>query len=903
MKILKKFGLFVLAGATALGVGLSLGSGAKDVSAADQLYYTWNYNDSILGSFTNGYSVVQSFSTTDTSVTPNVTISWGGYCVAKQTSYIRLGGKTIQSNLHATNYSGYVQTASASSVNISKIELAYYAKDSSIVSLSLGVKTGAYNTAQNNPTDVTYSDYVTKLAATLPTVQGNIVTFTPSTGSYWASGSSFRFVMQKTSNSSNAGFDFTQLKIYKYSSAVATGVTIPSELSVTRGTPQVITPTFSPEGSSSPLTWTSTNESVATVSNGVVTGLSAGTSTIRAAISEEVYDECLVTVSIPATTSISVSLSTLYMGVGASKSKTLTVTSLPVGSDNGVTWLSDDDGVATVSDGVVTGVTDGDTILIVTSTANPSLVVYVTVYVYSNFYEMGHSGTATSDSGTTLTTGDIASNAAGHLTGDASSMSYTTVTSIYPAAGKLKTGTTTVNGVLAFNLPSGNNATKLIISAQQYGTDTTTIAVNGGTAQTVASGTAFNEYIFDVTASNSVEIVFAKRAYFNSISIIYSVPTFGTLDSIAINTPASDLTFEVGETFSSAGLTLTATDTLSRTMAVNDGFTTNYDSHVFVPGDVGTVSVTVSYTHGAVTKTTSYNITVLAAAVYYHDFVDAEAIEFSYVSSSANVTSTSEYKLMSGLAWNMVYTPQDGKLVSIGNYNGITFGSGTHPFETVQIKSGLVSIGGANKITKVIVDISGNGSTAVGTVTVDVGGTALDYTDNAYAGAPASREQMVFTSSTGLFGHVNIVIHGTTAGAGLYGIKIFADADTTDTGLANNFAAAVEATDSCGVSAEENVSSLRAQYNALSSTAKSALSSINIYDFAAGDNEHTGIQSVTYTAANKWAMLDAMYPEVPGSNLVVNQYESTSIYSIVLLAIGGITIIGGMFFLKRKREE
>jgi len=699
----------------------------------------------------------------------------------------------------------------------------------------------------------------------------------------------------------------TSLEIgYSSTSAPATGVSIPATLAIDRGASSLIEPTFTPEGSSSPLTWTSSSEAVATVtSGGLVTGVSAGQATIRAAISESVYDECVVTVSLPATTSISVSPSPLYMGIGASKTKTLVVSSLPVGSDNGATFNSDDYDVATVSAaGVVTGQSAGSATITVTSTANPSLIVYVTVNVYSNFYEMGHEGTATSDSGTTLTTGDITTNVAGHLTGDAPLMTYTTVTSIYPAAGKLKTGTGSANGVLDFNLPSGNNATKLIISASQYGSDTSTIAVNGGTAQTVSAGTNFNDYIFDISASNSVSIVFAKRVYFNALAIVYSIPAFGTLDSIAINNPASDLTFEVGETFSSDGLTLIATDTLSRTMAVNDGFTTNYDGHVFVPGDVGSaVTVTVSYTHEAVTKTTSYNITVLAAAVYYHDFVSAEAVEFSYVSSSANVTSTSEYKAMSGLAWNMVYTPQAGKLVSIVNFNGITFGSSDHPFATVAMKSGLLSVNGANKVTKVIVDISGNGSTAEGIVTVDVDGVALDYTDNAYAGAPAGRKEMVFTSSTGLFGHVNIVLHGTTAGAGLYGIKMFADTDTTDAGLATNFASAVEGTDSCGVSVESDVSALRAQYNALSSTAKNALSSINIYDFASGDTAHAGIQSVTFTAANKWAMLDAMYPEVPGSGLIANQSGTQSIYTIVLLAIGGMTIIGGMFFLKRKREE
>lgn len=874
MRLLKKLGLFVLTGAMTLGIGLSLGLNTQGVQAA-----TGTETVALSSGVHNGLTGASS------------TITWTG-TYATVTQAVGAGTTTVNSSYIAAPrvYKGhFLRFEAASNYTIESVVINYLS--------GYGGNTITYDAS----TTVNGAAYVTTSTAGITMTSGTLqYTFT-----YGASIVSS--TVNNTATASNTQLRISSIDVnYVSSSTPATGVTIPATLSVYRGASSQIEPVFSPEGSSSPLTWTSSNEAVATVtSGGLVTGVAAGQSTIRAAISESIYDECVVTVSIPATTSIFASPSTLHMGIGASKTKTLVVSSLPVGSDNGATFDSDDYDVATVSAaGVVTGQSVGSATITVTSTANPSLIVYVTVNVYATIYEVGHTGTATSDSGTTLTIADITSNVAGHLTGDASLMTYTTVTSIYPAAGKLKTGTSSANGVLDFNLPSGNNATKLIISASQYGSDTSTIAVNGGTAQTVSAGTDFNDYIFDISASNSVSIVFAKRVYFNALAIVYSIPAFGTLDSIAINNPASDLTFEVGETFSSDGLTLIATDTLSRTMAVNDGFTTNYDGHVFVPGDVGSaVTVTVSYTHGAITKTTSYNISVLAAAVYYHDFVSEEAVEFSYVSSSANVTSTSEYKVMSDLAWNMVYTPQEGKLVSIGNYNGITFGSGTHPFATVAMKSGLLSVNGANKVTKVIVDISGNGSTAEGTVTVDVDGVALDYTDNAYAGAPAGRKEMVFTSSTGLFGHVNVVLHGTTAGAGLYGIKIFADTDTTDVGLATNFASAVEGTDSCGVSVESDVSALRTQYNALSSTAKDALSSINIYDFATGDVTHTGIQSVTFTAAQKWALLDARYPEVPGSGLVGNHVSTQSIYMIVIIAIGGMTVLGGMFFLKRKREE
>jgi len=874
MKLLKKLGLFVLTGAMALGIGLSLGS--KDLG---QVNAASNTVVVTRGSFPSGslaYANESSFSATGSD---SSTITGKGYLSTSSTA--------IQ----------FRQTAPGG--------VWFTSLPGSITGIAMAQDGG--RTARGIIPYFSATEIVTPANYGTVGTAGETKSVASDVDTTWTvqSSSNYKYVYFRVATNHTVYMAHITVT-YLTGSVPATGVSIPETLNVTRGTPETITPTFSPAGSYADLTWTSSNESVATVSSaGIVTGLTAGTTTVRAAISELVYDECVVTVSLPATTSISVNPTALYMGIGALKTKTLVVSSLPVGSDNGATFDSDDYDVATVSSaGVVTGNSVGTATITVTSSANPSLVVNVDVIVYANIYDLGHAGTATSDSGATLTTADITSNTAGRLTGDASLMTFTTVSTIYPAAGKLKAGSSSANGLLAFNLPSSNNATKLIISASLYGSDESTIAVNNGTPQTVSAGADFGYYVFDISASNSVEIAFVGRVYFNALWVIYSQPTFGTLDSIAINNPASDLLFEVGETFSSAGLTLTATDTLSRTMAVNGGFTTNYDDHVFVPGDVGgSVAVTVSYTHGEVTKTTSYNITVIVAAIYYHDFVPTGAVEFSYVSSSASVTSTSEYKVMSGLAWNMVYTPQEGKNVSINNNNGITFGSGDHPFDTVAIKSGLVSIDGANKVTKVIVDISGNGGAAAGTVTVDVGGVALDYTDNAYAGAPAGREEMVFTSSTGLFGHVNVVLHGTTAGAGLYGIKVFADTDTTDAGLATNFASAVEGTDSCGVSAESDVSALRTQYNALSSTAKEALSSINIYDFAAGDVDHDGIQSVTFTAAQKWALLDARYPEVPGSGLVGNHVSTQSIYMIVIIAISGMTVLGGMFFLKRKREE
>ena len=83
-------------------------------------------------------------------------------------------------------------------------------------------------------------------------------------------------------------------------SVTPTGLTLPKKSIVTAGKTQTIQATVLPL-SVSPvdrsLTWTSSNEAVATVSGGVVTGVSAGTATITATTSNGISASCEVTVT------------------------------------------------------------------------------------------------------------------------------------------------------------------------------------------------------------------------------------------------------------------------------------------------------------------------------------------------------------------------------------------------------------------------------------------------------------------------------------------------------------------------------------------------------------------------------------------------------------------------------
>lgn len=130
------------------------------------------------------------------------------------------------------------------------------------------------------------------------------------------------------------------------------------------------------------VSWTSSDASVATVSNGIVTGVKDGTATIKVTTKDgEFTASCTVTVYTNSVTGISLSSSTLDVGEGYSKPLTATV--LPDNAtDKTVKWSSSNTSVVTVdNEGTVTGVTGGAAVVTAT-TADGGYKAECIVHVY-----------------------------------------------------------------------------------------------------------------------------------------------------------------------------------------------------------------------------------------------------------------------------------------------------------------------------------------------------------------------------------------------------------------------------------------------------------------------------------------------------------------------------------------
>lgn len=156
-----------------------------------------------------------------------------------------------------------------------------------------------------------------------------------------------------------------------------------TSMSLVVGNTGTLVATVSPsDATNKNVNWTTSNSSVATVSNGTVTAKSAGSATITVTTDDGAKTaKCSVTVtaSTVAVTGITLDNPTLEIETGSTATLVATV-SPSTATNKNVTWSSTNPSVATVSNGTVTGVSAG-TASIVATTADGSRTAVCTITV------------------------------------------------------------------------------------------------------------------------------------------------------------------------------------------------------------------------------------------------------------------------------------------------------------------------------------------------------------------------------------------------------------------------------------------------------------------------------------------------------------------------------------------
>ena len=139
----------------------------------------------------------------------------------------------------------------------------------------------------------------------------------------------------------------------------ATGVTLSeTALSLHPTEKATLAATVAPENTTDTLVWTSSNDAVATVKDGVITAKSEGTATITAACGSA-KAECVVTV-LPPILATGVTLDKTALKLYEGDAAKLTAMVKPEDTtDKTIVWTSSDKTIATVKDGAVTAVKAG----------------------------------------------------------------------------------------------------------------------------------------------------------------------------------------------------------------------------------------------------------------------------------------------------------------------------------------------------------------------------------------------------------------------------------------------------------------------------------------------------------------------------------------------------------------
>jgi uncharacterized protein YjdB len=166
-----------------------------------------------------------------------------------------------------------------------------------------------------------------------------------------------------------------------------TGVTVdldpPKVVEIPVGASATVTATVAPSDATNPgVTWRSNAENVATVQEGVISGVEPGPATITVTTKDGGHtDSVAVTVTAAPVRVTSVTVDTTAVTIKAGETVTVTATVAPSYATNqGVTWRSNAENVATVSGGTITGVAEGAaTITVTTEDGGHTAEVAVTV--------------------------------------------------------------------------------------------------------------------------------------------------------------------------------------------------------------------------------------------------------------------------------------------------------------------------------------------------------------------------------------------------------------------------------------------------------------------------------------------------------------------------------------------
>lgn len=150
-------------------------------------------------------------------------------------------------------------------------------------------------------------------------------------------------------------------------------------LSLEEGETQIINVEINPSDAEFTLTWTTSDNSVATVENGSLTGISAGECTVTATTDNGLSASASILVKAKVILPQSVNLSSDSLQILMGKKSSLTASVMPENATYVLEWESSNPDVATIENGEVTAIGEGECVITVSTQNNITATCNVTV--------------------------------------------------------------------------------------------------------------------------------------------------------------------------------------------------------------------------------------------------------------------------------------------------------------------------------------------------------------------------------------------------------------------------------------------------------------------------------------------------------------------------------------------
>ena len=510
----------------------------------------------------------------------------------------------------------------------------------------------------------------------------------------------------------NANSAIFVVNVVKYSLMVSKSL-----VSLGVGSTDSVTVSLNGSNVTSGLTYEVADESIATVTNGTITGLAKGSTTVT--VSYNNAKSAIFVVSVGENI-LEVSKNLVSVSVGSTDSVIVSLNGTTLTS--GLTYTVADESIATVNNGTITGVGEGTTTVTISYNNAKSAIFVVNVVKYNLkvskslvSVSVGSTDSVTvSLNGTTLTSDltytvadeSIATVNNGTITGVGEGT--TTVTISYNNA---KSAIFVVN-VVKYNL----KVSKSLVSVSVGSTDSVTVSLNGTTLTSDLTYTVADESIATVnngtitgvgegTTTVTVSYNNAKSAIFVVNVLKYSLEVSKKLVSVSVGSTDSVTVSLNGETVTS-GLTYEVADQSIAT--VNNGTITGVSA--------GSTTVTVSLEN-------VNSVTFTVSVVKYNLEVSKKLVSVSVGSTDSVTVSLNGETVTSGLT----YTVADESIATVtnGTITGVGAGSTTVTVSLDNVNSATFIV----SVVKYSLEVSKNlVSISVGntdSVTVSLNGTTL----------------------------------------------------------------------------------------------------------------------------------------------------------------------------------